>query len=103
MVGAAHNSQAERFFQRDLENLRRFFAALDPALHAAASDGREIWRAYVRRELTPDFVPAPRPPRQQGASPHAPRQEGAPPRHAPQPQPQHRRRRRRSGRRTTTS
>jgi RIO kinase 1 len=66
VIGAAHNSQAERFFERDLENLRRFFAALDPALHAAAGDAREIWRAYVRRELTPDFVPS-------GKAPEAPR------------------------------
>jgi RIO kinase 1 len=58
VVGAAHNSQAESFFQRDLENLRRFFAAIDPALRSAANDAREIWRAYVRRELTPDFVPS---------------------------------------------
>src|SRR5512144_2555360 len=58
VVGAAHNSQAESFFHRDLENLRRFFAAIDPSLRAAANDAREIWRAYVRRELTPDFVPS---------------------------------------------
>jgi RIO kinase 1 len=58
VIGAAHNSQAEAFFLRDFENLRRFFHALDPALHASAGDGREIWRAYVRRELTPDFVPS---------------------------------------------
>jgi RIO kinase 1 len=58
VVGAAHNSQAESFFQRDLENLRRFFAAVDPSLQASANDAREIWRAYVRRELTPDFVPS---------------------------------------------
>lgn len=57
VIGAAHNSQAEGFFRRDLENLRRFFAALDPALLRAAGDAREIWRAYVRRELTPDFAP----------------------------------------------
>jgi RIO kinase 1 len=57
VVGAAHNSQAERFFERDLEALRRFFAAHDPALEASAGDAREIWRAFVRRELTPDFVP----------------------------------------------
>ncbi|ABC81965.1 RIO1 family regulatory kinase/ATPase [Anaeromyxobacter dehalogenans] len=62
VVGAAHNGQAEAFFRRDLENLRRFFAALDPALEAAAGDAREIWRAYVRRELTPDFVPSGRAP-----------------------------------------
>ncbi len=57
VVGAAHNNQAEGFFRRDLENLRRFFAAQDPALRAAAGDGQEIWRAYARRELTPGFVP----------------------------------------------
>jgi RIO kinase 1 len=69
VVGAAHNSQAESFFQRDLENLRRFFAGIDPALGAAVNDGREIWRAYVRRELSPDFVPTGRavePPRRGG-------------------------------------
>jgi RIO kinase 1 len=79
VIGAAHNSQAERFFHRDLENLRRFFAALDPALHASAGDAREIWRAYVRRELGPDFVPtgkAAEPPR--GAPPGHPRQHREP-------------------------
>src|SRR6266540_3374024 len=69
VVGAAHNSQAESFFQRDLENLRRFFAAHDPALGAAAGDAREIWRAYVRRELTADFVPT-------GREPPAPQRSG---------------------------
>ena len=58
VVGAAHNNQAEGYFRRDLENLRRFFAALDPGLHRAAGDAGEIWHAYVRRELTGDFVPA---------------------------------------------
>lgn len=58
VVGAAHNNQAESFFQRDVECLRRFFEAIDPSLRAAANDAREIWRAYVRRELTPDFVPS---------------------------------------------
>jgi RIO kinase 1 len=58
VVGAAHNSQAEAFFRRDLQNLHRFFAALDPALRSAEGDGGEIWRAYVRRQLTPDFVPS---------------------------------------------
>ncbi len=57
VVGAAHNSQAEAFFLRDLQNIQRVFAAIDPALRGAEGDGREIWRAYVRRELTPDFVP----------------------------------------------
>jgi RIO kinase 1 len=58
VVGAAHNSQAQSFFQRDLENVRRFLAAIDPSLRAAANDAQEIWRAYVRRELTADFVPS---------------------------------------------
>jgi RIO kinase 1 len=98
VVGAAHNSQAEGFFRRDLENLRRFFAALDPALQARAGDAGEIWRAYVRRELTGDFVPTGRsvePPRHvaaRGDARHArgrgePRQ-GPPhagPRHGPSP------------------
>ena len=57
VIGAAHNSQAERFFERDLDTIQRFFASLDPALGAHAGDSREIWRAFVRRELTPDFVP----------------------------------------------
>ncbi len=81
VVGAAHNSQAEAFFQRDLESLRRFFANLDPALHASSGEGREIWRAYVRRELTPDFVPSGRvaPP----APRHAPSRQGPAPGGAP--------------------
>lgn len=57
VVGAAHNSNAERFFARDLEGLRQFFATLDPALEACAADAHEIWRAYTRRELTRGFVP----------------------------------------------
>jgi len=59
VVGAAHNSQAEGFFFRDLANLRHFFEAIDPELRASAGDAREIWRAYTKRELTPDFVPPP--------------------------------------------
>jgi RIO kinase 1 len=62
VVGAAHNSQAEAFFLRDIQNIHRFFAALDPALRSAERDGHEIWRAYVRRELTADFVPTGRRP-----------------------------------------
>ncbi len=61
VVGAAHNSQAEAFFLRDLRNLHRFCAALDPSLRGGEADGREIWRAYVRRELSADFVPTGRP------------------------------------------
>jgi RIO kinase 1 len=62
VVGAAHNSLAESFFRRDLENLRTHLAAIDPSLTARASDAAEIWAAYVRRDLTPDFVPTGRAP-----------------------------------------
>lgn len=62
VIDAAHNSQAEVFFLRDFENVHRFCAAVDPALRAAEHEGREIWRAYVRRELTADFVPTGRRP-----------------------------------------
>jgi RIO kinase 1 len=61
VIDAAHNSQAETFFLRDVENIRRFCASLDPALRSEG-DGREIWRAYVRRELAADFVPTGRAP-----------------------------------------
>ncbi|HYI02129.1 RIO1 family regulatory kinase/ATPase [Hyalangium sp.] len=75
-VAAAANSRAEFFFKRDLENLRLFFAGYDPSLMGREGDASEIWRAYVRRELTPDFVPsgrgAPdaRGPRRSGGKPH---------------------------------
>jgi RIO kinase 1 len=90
VVGAAHNSQAEGFFLRDLHNVHRFFAALDPALAASEGDGREIWRAYVRRELTPDFVPTGKAPephrhRDQGARRDAPRPPHGQGRQHPQP------------------
>ena len=82
VVGAAHNSQAEGFFFRDLANLRHFFEAIDPAIKASAGDGREIWRAYTRRELSPDFVPAPPRP---GATPQVDPRE-LPPGERPPPQ-----------------
>ena len=58
IISAAHNTQSERFFLRDVDNILRFFAGLDRRLHAHGGDAREIWRAYARRELTPDFVPS---------------------------------------------
>ncbi len=76
VVGAAHNGQAESFFLRDLRNIHQFFAALDPALRTAQGDGREIWRAYLRRELSADFVPA-------GQGAESPRLQGG--RHQAQP------------------
>jgi RIO kinase 1 len=63
VVSAAHNSTAEGYFKRDLENLRSFFGGADPALlERTQHDAAEIWHAYVRRELTPDFVPTGKPP-----------------------------------------
>ena len=74
-ISAAHNTQSERFFHRDFDNILRFFAGLDRRLHAHGGDAREIWRTYARRELTPDFAPsaAARP-----APPPAPRFQPAP-------------------------
>ena len=61
VISAAQNSTAAEFFQRDIENLRTFFAGFDPALAARNGDAPEIWQAYVRRELSPEFVPSGRP------------------------------------------
>jgi RIO kinase 1 len=95
VVGAAHNNRAEFFFRRDLEALREFFARVDPALQSRASDAREIWRAYVRRELTEDFIP----PRQsQPASTSRPDLGHEPGREAPRKGERHGRRRRRGPR-----
>jgi RIO kinase 1 len=91
VVDAAHNGQAESFFLRDLQNVHRFCASVDPALRAAEGDGREIWRAYVRRELTADFVPtgrAPEPHRSRpagGGRPDASRGSAEPARQGPRP------------------
>ncbi len=83
VVGAAHNSQAEGFFFRDLANLRHYFEAIDPGIKAFAGDGREIWRAYTRRELEPDFVP---PPPRPGAAPQVDPRELPPQERPAQPQ-----------------
>ena len=64
-ISAAHNSQSEGFFHRDFENILNFFADHDRRLAANRGDAREIWRAYTRRDLSPDYVPmtrAPAPP-----------------------------------------
>jgi RIO kinase 1 len=58
IVSAAANSRAEFFFKRDLENLRQFFSGFAPGLKGRTGDVAEIWKAYVRRELTPDFEPS---------------------------------------------
>ncbi|HET7788201.1 MAG TPA: RIO1 family regulatory kinase/ATPase [Myxococcales bacterium] len=90
VVSAAHNSTAHAFFRRDVENLRAFFARIDPSLHARGGDADEIWRAYVRRELSPDFVPSGRA-RERHPHPGGPRQHPRPPaqqRHGQQQKPQ---------------
>jgi RIO kinase 1 len=95
IVSAAQNSNSERFFLRDAENILGYFRAADPRLNARRGDAAEIWRAYLRRELTSDFVPSGRshlPPPQRplpiglsphrGASqPHQPQRGGRPPQH----------------------
>ena len=62
VVSAVHSSRAEFYFLRDFDNIVRFVAGFDPALAVHTADGRAIWRAYVSRDLTPQFVPPPPPP-----------------------------------------
>ncbi|MFP2912895.1 RIO1 family regulatory kinase/ATPase, partial [Pyxidicoccus sp. 3LFB2] len=56
-VAAARNNRAEFYFRRDLDNVRNFLAGIAPWLYDAEGDTSEIWNAYVRRELTPDYTP----------------------------------------------
>jgi RIO kinase 1 len=66
VVSAAHSTRAEFFFLRDFDNVLRFLVSVDPTLAVHRADGRAIWRAYVGRELTPQFVPPPpAPPRRE--------------------------------------
>jgi RIO kinase 1 len=66
VVTAAKNSQSEKYFRRDLGNMLRFFSSIDPSLNAKhANDADEIWRAYVRRYLSTNFVPGGRSQQQQ--------------------------------------
>ncbi len=61
IISASHNSSSEAFFLRDARNILGYFAGIDRSLNARSGDPGEIWRAYVRRELTPEFVPQGRP------------------------------------------
>ncbi|MFZ5442479.1 MAG: RIO1 family regulatory kinase/ATPase [Myxococcota bacterium] len=71
VITAAKNSQSEQYFRRDLGNMLRFFGSIDPTLTTKhASDADEIWRAYVRRHLSPDFEPSGRAPQHQGPPRH---------------------------------
>src|ERR1700722_10255853 len=58
IISASHNSSSERFFLRDADNILGHFARIDRALLGRRGDPREIWNAYRRRELTPDFRPS---------------------------------------------
>ncbi|RYZ41718.1 MAG: hypothetical protein EOO71_10685 [Myxococcaceae bacterium] len=69
-VAAARNSQAEFYFRRDLDNVREFLTGISPRLGSRAGDTGEIWNAYVRRDLTPEYVPS-------GSFKEAPRRNGA--------------------------
>jgi RIO kinase 1 len=94
VVAAAKNSRSEHFFRRDLGNMLRFFSGLDPGVQRHARDADEIWRAYVRRDLSPGFVPSGRPPPQaqpQKHPQHAQRRHPGPPGRAasPEQRPQH--------------
>lgn len=82
VVTAAKNSRSEQFFRRDIGNMLRFFSAIDPTIATKhASDPDEIWRAYVRRDLSPHFVPSGRGfhGKPQGAPGRGPRGPGGPP------------------------
>ncbi len=72
-MSASHNSNSEAFFLRDARNILGHFASIDRSLQSRGGDPVEIWRAYVRRELTPDFVPLgralPPPPRPRPVQP----------------------------------
>jgi RIO kinase 1 len=70
VISAAHNTRAEHFFLRDFENVHSHLAAMDPALWIHRVDGRAIWQAYVRRDLTPQFVPPPPPQQHRSTRPN---------------------------------
>jgi RIO kinase 1 len=85
VVSAVHSSRAEFFFLRDFDNVVRFVSGFDPSLAVHRHDGRAIWRAYVGRELTREFVPPPPPPPPppRGAGPNQWRGQRAEPRWDP--------------------
>jgi RIO kinase 1 len=57
IISASHNSSSETFFLRDADNILGHFARIDRSLQSRHGDPWEIWQAYRRRELTPDFRP----------------------------------------------
>ena len=83
IVSASHNSSSQRFFLRDAENILGHFVRIDRTLEARRSDAWEIWQAYVRRELTPEFRPTGRvrhaAPAPRAIAPQATRAQAPPP------------------------
>lgn len=52
-VDAAGNNSAERMFERDVDNMRRYFGRFAPEL-LATDYGKEIWALYEAGDLHPD-------------------------------------------------
>lgn len=52
-VNAAGNNSAERMLERDVDNMRRWFARFDPEI-LETDYAREIWSLYEAGELQPD-------------------------------------------------
>ncbi|MGO2132002.1 MAG: PA4780 family RIO1-like protein kinase [Halomonas sp.] len=52
-VDAAGNNSAEMMFERDVDNMRRYFGRFAPEL-LATDYGKEIWALYEAGELHPD-------------------------------------------------
>jgi RIO kinase 1 len=88
IVSASHNSSSEHFFLRDADNILGHFARIDRSLQARYGDPREIWAAYRRRELTPDFRPTGQSRAHHGSNGARPAREAARP-HGPPPQTAH--------------
>ncbi len=78
VVTAAKNSQSEKYFRRDLGNMLRFFSSIDPGVSKHASDADEIWREYVRRDLSASYVPSGRVHQQQARPQHGGNRGGPP-------------------------
>jgi RIO kinase 1 len=104
IISASHNSRSEVFFLRDARNILGHFASVDRSLNARSGDASEIWRTYVRRELTPEYLPSGRAPaylprprpmersmdRPMDRRPSPPHNQGArPPQQQQQQRPQH--------------
>jgi RIO kinase 1 len=71
IISASHNNSSEQFFLRDAQNILGHLTRIDPTLASRRSDASEIWRAYVHRDLTPDFRPTGKPRPQRSFAPPA--------------------------------